>query len=111
MQQAKAKLTDLRQQVLDAVQHAQAIAQGGASGAVALATSTLQSTLAGAAARRSTSVLASFGLKLPENVATPVAPTTAPSAPSLPTTVLAPVQSILNGVDSLLSQLLGRRAG
>ncbi len=110
VQQAKAKLTDLRQQVLDAVQHAQAIAQGGASGAVALATSTLQSTLAGLGTTID-KVLASFGLKLPENVATPVAPTTAPSAPSLPTTVLAPVQSILNGVDSLLSQLLGRRAG
>jgi hypothetical protein len=106
----KSKLTDFRQQVLDAVAQAQTIAQSGTSGAITLATSTLQSTLAGLGTTID-KVLASFGLKLPETVATPAAPTTTTAAPSLPTTVLAPVQSILNGVDSLLSQLLGRSAG
>ncbi|HTN23996.1 MAG TPA: RNA polymerase sigma factor [Solirubrobacteraceae bacterium] len=111
VQAVKSKLTDFRQQVLDAVANAQTIAQSGTSGALALATSTLQSTLAGLGTTID-KVLAQFGLKLPETVATPTAPTTTtPSAPSLPTTVLAPVQSLLNGVDSLLSQLLGRRAG
>jgi len=37
--------------------------------------------------------------------------TTTTVAPSLSDTVLAPVQQILGGVDTLLSQLLGRPAG
>ncbi|MEA2156667.1 MAG: hypothetical protein QOE11_2807 [Solirubrobacteraceae bacterium] len=112
-QNVTSKLTDLRQQVLDAVQLAQATAAGGGTGAVNLATQTLQSTLD---SLRPTidRVLATVGLKLPEPVATPApstTPTTAPSSPSLPDVVLAPVQQVLSGVDSLLSQLLGRSAG
>ena len=109
VQAVKTELTDFRRQVLDAVASAQALAATGASGAIELATSTLQSTLAGLGTTID-KVLASFGLKLPATGTAPTT-TTTPSAPSLPQTVLAPVQQVLSGVDSLLSQLLGRLAG
>jgi RNA polymerase sigma factor (sigma-70 family) len=110
-QNVKSKLTDLRQQVLDAVAQAQATAAGGTPGAVDLATKTLQSTL-GTLYPTIDRLLATIGMKLPEPTAAPAAstPATTPSSPSLPQVVLAPVQQVLGGVDSLLSQLLGHRA-
>jgi RNA polymerase sigma factor (sigma-70 family) len=109
-QNARTKLTDLRDQVLAAIQQAQDIAAAGTTGAIDLATTTLNSSLAGLGTTID-KVLASFGLKLPEAVATPPTPTTTAAAPSLPATVLAPVQQVLSGVNALLSQLLHRRAG
>jgi RNA polymerase sigma factor (sigma-70 family) len=105
----KTKLTDIREQVLDAVTQAQAIAASGTSGAIGMATKTLESALAGFGTTIH-KALASFGLSLPQNVPTTPTQTTTTAAPSLPTQVLAPVQQMLNGVDSLLSQLLGRLA-
>ena len=111
----KEKLTDLREQVLAAVQQAQAIAAGGSSGAIDLATKTLQDSLSqmGPSIDR---LLASVGLTFPEFVATPpTSTTTTPpvttTAPSLPQTVLQPVQQVLNGVDSLLAKLFRRTSG
>jgi hypothetical protein len=109
-QNAKTKLADLRDQVLAAVQQAQGIAAAGTTGAIELATTTLNSSLA-ALGTTIDKVLASFGLKLPETAASPATPTTTAAAPSLPAIVLAPVQQVLSGVDALLSQLLHRRAG
>jgi hypothetical protein len=58
-------------------------------------------------------ILARVGLKLPVAAATPAPPptttTTTPSA-SLPN-VMAPVQQMLDGVDTMLSKLFGRRVG
>ena len=114
VQGAKTKLTDLREQVLAALQQAQTIAAGGTAGAIDLATKTLQSAL-GQLSPSIDRLLASFGLTFPEFVATPPATSTTPpvttTAPSLPQTVLQPVQQILSGVDSLLSKLLPRTAG
>jgi hypothetical protein len=114
VQTVKAKLTDLRQQVLDAVSQAQATAASGAAGALDLATKTLESTI-GSLRPTIERLLASVGLKLPTTVSapsssTPTATTTS-SSPSLPELVLAPVQQVLSGVDSLLSQLFGRSRG
>ena len=113
-QTVEQKLTGLRQQVLDAVADAQAIAAGGTAGAIDLATKSLEDTL-GALRPTIDRVLASIGLKLPESASTPVAPVTTPAtsspAPALPSIVLAPVQQILGGVDSLLGKLLHRTSG
>jgi hypothetical protein len=49
-------------------------------------------------------VLATLGLSLPQSTA----PAPAPSAPQTTTTnVLAPVQSVLTGIQSLMQKLLG----
>jgi hypothetical protein len=109
----KQKLTDLREQVLAAVQQAQAIAAGGSSGAIDLATKTLQSTL-GALNPSIDRLLASVGLSFSDFVAKPstAANTTATTtAPSLPQAALQPVQQILSGVDALLAKLFGRASG
>jgi RNA polymerase sigma factor (sigma-70 family) len=107
VQHVKDKLTDLREQVLAAVQQAQAIAAGGAPGAIDLATKTLDSSLA-TLRPMIERVLGSVGLSLPTLTTAPAGSTTPPpttTAPSLPTTVLQPVQQVLNGVDSLLGKL------
>jgi RNA polymerase sigma factor (sigma-70 family) len=105
------KLTDYRQQMADALAQAQATAASGKPGALDLAVTTLQSTL-GSVGPMIDRLLASVGLKLPTTVSTPAAttnqPTTSTSSPSLPNIVLAPVQQVLSGVDSLLSQMFGR---
>jgi hypothetical protein len=105
-QTVKDKLTDLREQVLAAIQQAQAIAGGGAPGAIDLATKTLDSSLA-TLRPMIERVLASVGLSLPALTTSPTGTTTTPTttAPSLPTTVLQPVQQVLDGVDSLLGKL------
>jgi RNA polymerase sigma factor (sigma-70 family) len=105
------QLTNFREQVSAAFQQAQATAAVGTSSAMELATKTLQSTLS---TLRPTidRFLASVGLKLPETVATPAAPApTNNTGPSLPNVVLAPVQQILTGFDSLLGKLFGRASG
>ncbi len=111
VQGVKSKLTDLRQQVLDAVSQAQATAAVGTTGAIDLASKTLESTL-GQLLPTINRLLASVGMKLPESVSTPAAPATpATSSPSLPSGVLAPVQQVLSGVDALLGKLFGRTSG
>jgi RNA polymerase sigma factor (sigma-70 family) len=113
-QSVKSKLADLREQVLAAVQEAQAIAAAGTPGAIDLATKTLDSSLA-ALRPMIERLLGSVGLSLPEYVSTPPADSTTPpsttTAPSLPTTVLQPVQQVIDGVDSLLGKLFTRTAG
>jgi hypothetical protein len=52
-------------------------------------------------------ILARVGLKLPQAAATPAPATPSPSLPA----VMAPVQQMLDGVDSMLSKLFGRRVG
>ena len=113
-QTVKQKLTDLRQQILDAIQRAQATAASGTAGAISLATQTLQSTI-GNLLPTINRLLGRLGLRLPEIVATPTPGTTAaapaPTAPSLTTTILQPVQQVLSSLDSLLSNLFGGTSG
>jgi RNA polymerase sigma factor (sigma-70 family) len=108
---AIAQLTDIREQVVTALEQAQSIAAGGSALALQSANDMLQGTLG--AVRPIERILARVGLKLPAAAATPATPptttTTTPSA-SLPN-VMAPVQQVLDGVDSMLSKLFGRRVG
>jgi RNA polymerase sigma factor (sigma-70 family) len=106
-QTVKDKLTDLREQVLAAVQQAQAIAAGGTPGAIDLATKTLYSSL-DTLRPMIERLLGSVGLSLPTLTTSPAGSTTPPpttTAPSLPTTILQPVQQVIDGVDSLLGKL------
>ena len=100
------QLSGIREQILAAYQQAQTTAGGGAPSALHSASTTLQGTL-GALRTTIDRVLATIGLTLPAPTATPApSSTTSPSLPNL----LAPAQQILRGVDSVLSQLFGRRA-
>jgi RNA polymerase sigma factor (sigma-70 family) len=109
---AIAQLTDIREQVVTALEQAQSIAAGGSALALQSANDMLQGTL-GAVRPAIERILARVGLKLPVAAATPAPPptttTTTPSA-SLPN-VMAPVQQMLDGVDTMLSKLFGRRVG
>jgi RNA polymerase sigma factor (sigma-70 family) len=109
---AIAQLTDIREQVVTALEQAQSIAAGGSALALQSANDMLQGTL-GAVRPAIERILARVGLKLPAAAATPAPPptttATTPSA-SLPN-VMAPVQQMLDGVDSMLSKLFGRRVG
>ena len=97
---------------LAALEQARSIAAGGSTFALQTANDLLQGTL-GAVRPALERILASVGLKLPAAAATSApAPTTATATPSasLPS-VMAPVQQMLDGVDSMLAKLFGRRAG
>jgi RNA polymerase sigma factor (sigma-70 family) len=111
-EQTVTKVTDLREQILGAVQQAQAIAASGSAGAIDLANKTLQSTL-GSLRPTIERVLAQFGLSLPASFATPSssATTTTAAAPSLPAAILQPAQQVLSGIDALLGKLFGRTSG
>jgi hypothetical protein len=102
---AIAQLTDIRKQVIDAIEQAQSIAAAGSAGALQSANAMLQSTM-GALRPTIERILARVGLKLPQAAATAV-PATTPSH-SLPN-VMAPVQQMLDTVESMLSKLFGRR--
>jgi hypothetical protein len=103
------QLEDIREQVVDALEQAQSIAAGGSAGAIQTANEMLQGTLS-ALRPAIDRILARVGLKLPQAAATPApAPTTTTPSTSLPT-VMAPVQEVLDGVDSVLSKLFKRRA-
>ncbi len=95
------KLNSLGEQVREVLSDATAIVADGTQEALALATGLLDRTL-GPLRASIDRVLASLGLSLP---AAPAAG--APAAPSPVTTVLAPVEQVLDGVQSLLQQLLG----
>jgi RNA polymerase sigma factor (sigma-70 family) len=109
---AIAQLTDIRKQVIDAIERAQSIAAAGSAGALQAASTMLQGTL-GALRPTIDRILARVGLKLPQAAATPApvrTPTTPTATHSLPN-VMAPVQQMLDTVDSMLSKLFGRHAG
>jgi hypothetical protein len=98
------KLDRLRKLVQQAFTDAQGVAADGTQESLALATGLLDQTL-GPLRTSIDRVLATVGLRLPS----PTAPAPAPSAPQTTTTnVLAPVQQVLDGVQSLLQKLLGR---
>jgi RNA polymerase sigma factor (sigma-70 family) len=109
---AVTQLTDIREQVISALEQARSIAAGGSTFALQSANDMLQGTL-GAVRPAIERILARVGLKLPAIAATPSPPpttTTATPPASLPS-LMAPVQQMLNGVDSMLSKLFGRRVG
>jgi RNA polymerase sigma factor (sigma-70 family) len=111
---AIAQLTDIREQVVTAIEQAQSIAAGGSALALQSANDMVQGTL-GAVRPAIERILARVGLKLTAAATTSVPPpaattTTAAPAASLPN-VMAPVQQMLDGVDSMLSKLFGRRVG
>ena len=104
-QQARpAKLDRLGDQVQQVLKQATAIAADGTQEALALASGLLDRTL-GPLKASIDRVLASIGLSLPAAPAAPAAQQQA-QAPAT-TNLLAPVQTVLNGVQSLLQTLLG----
>ncbi|HEV7882413.1 MAG TPA: RNA polymerase sigma factor [Solirubrobacteraceae bacterium] len=104
---AIAQLSDIRKQVIDAIEQAQSIAAAGSAGALQSANTMLQGTL-GALRPTIERILARVGLKLPQAAVTPAPPPTTTHSHSLPN-VMAPVQQMLDTVDSMLSKLFGRR--
>jgi hypothetical protein len=81
------------------------MARPGTQGALAAANALIQTTL-GSLGPLVDEVLASLGLKLPSGTSTTPPPSSVPSNTTV-TNVLAPVQSLLNGVDGLLKGLFG----
>jgi RNA polymerase sigma factor (sigma-70 family) len=100
---AVAKLGRLGERVQQVLADATAIAADGTQEALALASGLLDRTL-GPLRTSIDRLLASLGLSLPAPAAAP-----APAAPTSTASVLAPVQHMLGGVQSLLEQLLGQR--
>jgi RNA polymerase sigma factor (sigma-70 family) len=98
------KLGRLRDEVQQAFADANAIAADGTQPALALATGLLDRTL-GPLRGAIDGVLATLGLRLPESAAAP-APVAAQATPA---NVLAPAREVLDGVQTLLQRLLGRR--
>jgi len=100
---AIAKLDNLGDQVKQVLADATAVAADGTQAALALAAGLLERTL-GPLQASIDRVLSSLGLSLPV-----VAPPPAPAAQDTsPTSVLAPIEQVLDGVQSVLQQLLGR---
>jgi hypothetical protein len=96
----------LREQIRRAYEQAKATAAAGTTAAVQTANTTLQRTL-DVLRPLVESVLATVGLKLPTDAAAP--PTPAPKA--TPTTILQPVEHVLDGVNELLQTLFPRPLG
>jgi len=94
-------LQRVRDRIADAFRDAQAMAAPGTQSALAAANSLIQSTL-GSISPLLDDILATVGLKLPS-------PTTTQPPVTSVTNVLAPVQSLLAGVDDMLQSLFGRR--
>ena len=101
---AVAKLDSLGDQIKQVLSDATAIAADGTQEALALAGGLLERTL-GPLRSSIDRVLASLDLSLPGSTAGH----TQPTAQASPSSLLAPVQSVLDGVQSLLQTLLGRR--
>ena len=83
------------------------MARPGTQGALAAANALIQTTL-GSLGPLVDDVLATLGLKLPSGTTTAPPPSSVPSNTTV-TNVLAPVQSLLHGVDGLLKGLFGGR--
>ena len=104
---AAGELQRVRDQILAAFKDAQALARPGTQGALAAANALIQTTL-GSLGPLVDEVLASLGLKLPTGTSTTPPPSSVPSNTTV-TSILAPVQSLLHGVDGLLKGLFGTR--
>ncbi len=104
---AAGELQRVRDQILAALKDAQAIARPGTQGALTAANALIHTTL-GSLGPMVDEVLASLGLKLPSRATTTPPPSSVPSNPTV-TNVLAPVQSLLSGVDGVLKRLSGTR--
>ena len=102
---AAEELQRVRDQILAAFQDAQAMARPGTQTALAAANALIQTTL-GSLGPLVNDVLATLGLKLPSGTTTTPPPSSVPSNTTV-TNVLAPVQSLLHGVDGLLKGLFG----
>ncbi len=100
------RLQRVRDKILDAFRDAQAIAAPGTQSALAAANSMIQSTL-GSLGPLVDKVLASLGLERPSSTTAQAPASPAPN--QTVTNVLAPVKSLLDGVDGVLKGLLGPR--
>ena len=105
-QVAAEDLQRVRDRVLAAFNDAQALSAPGTQSALADARALIQSTM-GSIGPQLDDILASVGLKLPANSTTP--PPSPPSGSTTVTNVLAPVQSLLGGLDGALLKLFGAR--
>ncbi|MGH2943200.1 MAG: hypothetical protein ACRDLN_10575, partial [Solirubrobacteraceae bacterium] len=108
-QLAAERLQRVRDDLLAAFQHAQTVAASGTQSALQTANSIVQSTL-GALRPTIERILATVGLSLPASATTPPSTTATPpaSSPTI-TNILAPAQSLIGGVNTLLQHLFGRR--
>jgi RNA polymerase sigma factor (sigma-70 family) len=102
-EKAIAKLDSLGEQVKQVLADATSVAADGTQEALALATGLLERTL-GPLQSSINRVLASLGLSLPVEASAP----TPAAVPDTSAGVLAPVEQVLDGVQSLLQRLLGR---
>ncbi len=104
-QLAAEELQRVRDRILAAFNDAQRIAAPGTQSALAAANALIESTL-GSIGPLLHDILGTVGLKLPSG--TPTTPSQPSGTPTV-TNVLAPVQSLLSGVDGVLKSLFGRR--
>ena len=100
---AAEKVQRVRDQVLAAFTNAQTVATSGAQGAVQTASAMVQTTL-DAVRPLLERILATVGMSQPPSPAT--APPATTGSPAV-TTVLAPAQSLLGGLSTMLQRLLG----
>ncbi len=105
-QVAAEDLQRVRDRVLAAFSDAQALAAPGTQSALADANALIQSTL-GSISPQLDDILATVGLKLPANSTTSLS--SQPSGSTTVTNVLAPVESLLGGLDGALQTLFGAR--
>jgi len=103
-QLAAESLQRVRDQIMAAFQNAQTVAASGAQGALQTASSMVQSTL-GSVRPVIERILAGVGLSLPPSAAPAPAPAGSPTI----TSVLAPAQSLLGGIQALLARMFGAR--
>jgi hypothetical protein len=96
----------IRDRILEAFRDAQALARPGTQSALAAANDLIQSTL-GSVRPLLDGILATVGLKLPSGSTTPAA--SQPSGSTTVTNILAPVKSLLGGLDGVLQSLFGAR--
>jgi RNA polymerase sigma factor (sigma-70 family) len=105
-QLAAEELQRVRDRILAAFHDAQALAAPGTQSALAAANSLIQTTL-GSVGPLLDEILATVGLKLPSGATTPP-PSQTPGSTTV-TNVMAPVTSLLGGVDGVLKSLFGTR--
>ncbi|MEA2222113.1 MAG: hypothetical protein QOH83_489 [Solirubrobacteraceae bacterium] len=104
---AAEKVQHVRDQLLATLTNAQTVATSGAQGAVQAASAMMQTTL-DAVRPLLERILATVGMSLPSSPAAAVTPATPTASPAV-TTLLAPAQSLLGGLNSMLQKLLGGR--
>ena len=104
---AAGELQRVRDKILAVFEDAQAIARPGTQDALVAANALIHTTL-GSLGPLVDEVLASLGLELAPGATTTPPPSSVPSHPTV-TNVLAPVQSLLRGVDGVLERLSATR--